>query len=57
VFTEALKPARIGYFNTTEGTRKIIFPRDWIITWGNGEKYVCTDDIFKETYDIVVGDM
>jgi len=28
---------------------------DWIITGVRGEHYPCKPDIFKETYDVLVG--
>jgi hypothetical protein len=43
-----------GWIDTLEGGH-IVCPGDWIITSVKGEKYPCKPDIFKQTYDLLVG--
>jgi len=44
-----------GYIETLEGNHHVI-AGDWIITGVKGEKYPCKDEIFKATYEPVIGE-
>ena len=44
-----------GYIETVEGKAHVL-SGDWIVKGITGHFFVCKPDIFKETYEAVVGD-
>lgn len=50
---EATKLTREMTVKTLEGTMKGNIG-DWLITGVKGEQYFCKDDVFQQTYEIVI---
>ena len=42
------------YIVSPDGTM-FISPGDWIITMANGERYVCSPDVFETSYELMEG--